>query len=119
MISGVNHNLVARPYAELPSLDDLLKKRWDSGDSILLIDGPRDVTLPFRGEAITDYRRDYSYDLNVHSWDLQSLAFRRPLPVRSGDGALPTDRPYPVRHQAAPGVDHQVPQEVPSRRRRR
>jgi hypothetical protein len=64
MISGVNHNLVARPYAELPSLDDLLKKRWDSADSILLIHGPRDVTLPFRGEAITDYRLNYSYDLN-------------------------------------------------------
>src|SRR5512135_1968024 len=28
-------------------------------------------------------------------WDLKSLAFRRLLPVRSGDGALPTDRPYP------------------------
>src|SRR5512135_327097 len=55
---------------------------------------------------------------NVHSWDLKSLAFRRLLPVSKGDGALPTDRPYPLRHQVPPGVDHQVPQEAVTRRRR-
>src|SRR4051812_15120381 len=55
---------------------------------------------------------------NVHSWDLKSLAFRRPLPVGSRDGALPTDRPHPLRHQVPPGVDYEVPQEDLARRRR-
>ena len=54
----------------------------------------------------------------VHFWDLKSLAFRRPLPVRSRDGALPTDRPHPLRHQVPPRVDHQVPQEVAAGGRR-
>ena len=67
MRTGLTPDLVARPYSETPSFDDLphLTVRWTSEDNIRLVHGLRDITIPFRGAPIAFYRKYYSCRMNV------------------------------------------------------